>query len=73
MSDLVKSVAFAICTCNPCICKNRAGFEGMPCLETAQRGIAAYQKFEREENATRFGPNWQTKLAWAIRQMELLP
>lgn len=38
---LVETVAFAICSCKPCICRNKAGFTGMPCLDHARKGIEA--------------------------------
>ena len=48
MSDLVNEmiarVAFATCSCEPCICKHRAGFEGMPCLERGRKGIEAMRE-----------------------------
>lgn len=44
MSEMVERVAYATCTCIPCICKSRLRFEGMPCLERARKGIAAMRK-----------------------------
>lgn len=35
---MVERVALATCSSEPCICKNRAHFTGMPCLA---RGVAA--------------------------------
>ena len=41
---MLENVAFATCSSQPCICKNRAGFEGMPCLDRARRGIEAMRE-----------------------------
>lgn len=38
---MVERVALATCSALPCICKNRAGFQGMPCLERGRRGLEA--------------------------------
>ncbi len=38
---MIERVALATCSSTPCICKNKAGFEGMPCLERGRRGVEA--------------------------------
>lgn len=38
---MVARVALATCSSIPCICKNKAGFQGMPCLERGRRGVEA--------------------------------
>jgi hypothetical protein len=42
-------------------------------LTCADFAMAAYKKVEEQQMAQRFGPCWGTKLAWAIKQMEMMP
>lgn len=44
MSEMVKIVALATCSSLPCICKNRTGFDGMPCLDRARNTISAMRE-----------------------------
>lgn len=41
MSEMMERVAFATCSMQPCICKNKAGFAGMPCLDRARAAFQA--------------------------------
>ena len=43
-ATMLEEVAFAICSCKPCICRNKAGFIGMPCLDHARKGIEAMRR-----------------------------
>ena len=42
-------------------------------LASADLAIAAYKKVEEQQMVERFGRTWQTKLAYAVKQMEMMP
>lgn len=55
-ATMAENVAFAICSCRPCICRNKAGFTGMPCLDHARKGIEAVRRGLKESEFKR-GPS----------------
>jgi len=49
--DMIERVAFATCSSMPCICMNKHGFEGMPCLDRGRAAIAAMREPTQEMQA----------------------
>lgn len=44
MSEIVQRIAFATCSSIPCICRNRMGFDGMPCLKRGRDALEAMRE-----------------------------
>lgn len=62
MSEMIERVALATCSLKPCICKNRAGFEGMPCLERGRKAIEAMRMSHESDADTAVGMKAHTAI-----------